>query len=569
MKNLFNYNIELQKLCNETIELVYQQNYYVVRNKVALMKDKLQSLIEKSVNLPNFNEQRDAFLFVISEIVEAIERLDYIFLADMLELKMLPLLIDMQALLRDELGLEFWEENWNYNIQQLANLNPKLKELVVKEKDKWLQETECKYWLEPTSSGLQTLASSDDKGTYYYHSNGNPQKEARTFAEWYSNTSIKRYVIFGFGLGYHVSELAGIHDGAEIYVYESEIRILMLAVMANSLDWLWMNSKVHLLYDLDYTQLSKNLEGIDSVGTSDKELIIHYPSLRHIKYANIRESFEQLFIRDSGIRNQSPQMYINFINNIDNCDDNVSVLRKDLKNKRAIIVAAGPSLDKNVSLLLDKKDDMVIISTGTVFRKLLKLGVDVDYVIVADAKKNTVVQFEEIWEEKVPLIVLSTAYYGFAEKYKGKKYIILQNDYKEAERVALEQQVDLFSTGGSVSTTALDVCIRMGCKDICFIGLDLAYTDGFAHAENSAGSRNRDLSELDSVIGYEFVEEAGNTRFIEKEVKSNRLFGMYQKWIEKRVSEKDVTMSIYDATEGGVLFKGLRVVRFAEYLQAE
>lgn len=38
----------------------------------------------------------------------------------------------------------------------------------------WMQEERPAYWLEPTSCGLYTLDSRDERGIYYYHGNYNP-----------------------------------------------------------------------------------------------------------------------------------------------------------------------------------------------------------------------------------------------------------------------------------------------------------------------------------------------------------------------------------------------------------
>lgn len=567
MRDIFDCNIRLQKLCHEIVTLVHHQNFYMVRAKISSMKIEFSTYLELGMTFGISDELQQEYMLVLSEIVDAIENTDYVLLADLIEMKLLPSLLLMQEEWRETDSVGFWDAIWDENLAELDKKMPQLSRLLRDEKAKWLREDYSKFWIEPTNSGLQTLAATDEKGVYYYHSNSNPEREAMAFVDWYSNVNTKRYILFGFGLGYHARALSDAHDGAEVHIYESNLRVLMFAMMANSLSWLWDNPTIRLIYDPDFRELSADLEGIDSVGECDKQFVVHYPSLRHILQANIKEGFEQFFIRDSGIRNQSPQMTINFKHNLQNCEQNVDALEPEFAGKHAIIVAAGPSLDKNVHQLLNKKDDMIIISTGTVFHKLLELGVDVDYVIVADAKKNTAVQFDKTWDATVPLIVLSTAYYAFAQRYKGKKYIILQNEYKDAEKAAVEQKHRLYATGGSVSTTALDLCIRMGCKDICFLGLDLAYTDGYSHAEGSAGSRTRDMSDLTEIKGYEYIVTGNTKQYIEKKVYSNRLFGMYRKWIESRVKEQDCKLRIYDASEGGSIISGLEIIPFADYVE--
>lgn len=59
----------------------------------------------------------------------------------------------------------------------------------------------------------------------------------------------------------------------------------------------------------------------------------------------------------------------------------------------------------------------------------------------------------------MPLIFLSTAYYGAVATYTGDKYIACQHGYDKAEKLAKKQGYKLYNTGGSVTTLCIDICI--------------------------------------------------------------------------------------------------------------
>ena len=143
------------------------------------------------------------------------------------------------------------------------------------------------------------------------------------------------------------------------------------------------------------------------------------------------------------------------------------------------IVAAGPSLDLNFKRLKEVKNKGIILATGTVFRKLISADIIPDYLIVTDANARVYKQIAGYEDYDIPMLFLSTAYYGFASNYKGKKYIICQKDYRKAEELASQLDLHCFLTGGSVSTTALDIGITFKCRRIIFLGLDLAYTNNY------------------------------------------------------------------------------------------
>lgn len=393
------------------------------------------------------------------------------------------------------------------------------------------------------------MAGLDGQGMYYYHSNVNPEKEAVDFANYYYDICSDSYVIWGLGLGYHVREMFRLDTGISMQVFESDMDVIYHCLIAVDMSGVMTNGRLVLVYDPDFTRIISTLENIK------ENFIIHYPSLRHIENERIREQMEMFFIRDSGKRNTAVLFENNSRENFKNYDGYVDALRPAFEGKDVVIVAAGPSLDKNVELLKNKKSNMVILSVGTAFRKLIQLGIEIDYMIATDANPRTYGHIRGFEEQQVPMLYLSTTYKGYAMNYQGPKYLICQNGYDRAEELAQKNGWNLYETGGSVSTTALDVCISLGAKSIAFIGLDLAYTDNMAHASGTSSRVGVGMEDMQQVPAI-----GGGT------VAASKLFMIYSRWIENRIKKADVTMPVYDATEGGAIVKGLRITTLEEYI---
>ena len=281
-------------------------------------------------------------------------------------------------------------------------------------------------------------------------------KEAADFAGYYYDRSCDSYILWGLGLGYHVKELFSLDDGISLQVFESDMDVIYHCLMATEMDMLFALPGFSLIYDPDFSKMIATLD------ETTKSFIIHNPSLRHIPDAGIREQMEMFFIRDSGKRNAAVLFEANSRENFRNFDGYVDELKSQFQGKDVIIVAAGPSLDKNVEQLKNKKPGTIIMAVETVFRKLLSLGIDVDYMIVTDANSRIYGHMTGLENQTVPMLYLATAYKGFAKNYRGKKYLICQKGYDKAEELAHKQGWNLYETGGSVSTTALDVFIRLG-----------------------------------------------------------------------------------------------------------
>lgn len=568
--DIYIQNIKLQYLSNVIIKAVHTQNYDKALRTLRTLTGGLSSYVSGCMELAS-EIQVDVSEYGITDfltnIVETQKSYDYILMADLIEIQLMPFLNSMQENIRNTCDVMFSEEIWNINLEKLKVKDMFLATQVEQAKDRWLAQDDASYWIEQTNSGLYTMASFDGKGQYYLHSNTNPQVEAAEFAQYYYDMTCDSYVVFGLGLGYQWEELSKLDDGVCINIYENNLDVIVQAMFANVMDWIWDNPNVQLYFDSDLKKMTQELStSIDK--EKDVSFIIHYPSLRHVDNLDIKEKLERIFIRDSGIRNISALMESNFRSNIRNKTDVVDSLRDNFEGKNAIVVAAGPSLDNNVVLLKNKPENTLIIATGTVFKKLMNLGIDIDYVIVADANKRIFGQLAGYMDCKIPMIYLSTACKNFGKEYAGEKYIILQKDFPRAEEEAEKLGVNTYKTGGSVATTALDVCISLGCASIAFVGLDLAYTGNMAHATGTSRRVANDIEDMLKVPGYELSwlsEKEYNVT--EVELTASNLFAMYRDWIEKRLKESDVTVPVYDATEGGAVIEGMKIISLAEYYE--
>ncbi len=530
-------------LASDTVKSFRRQNLHAALGTMKELTQGLMTIVQSFMNeeeLQAYELNKEHFTVLLSGVMNAQENEDYVLIADLLELQIIPWLQQVQELLIANATFGMDEEQASYNLEGIrrcdATLADKLETLLLPQE----------YVIEPTSSGLCTLQVTDATGSYYFHSNNNPVLEGKTFAEQYYSTDYDHYVVFGLGLGYHIQALLELDDGISVTIVEPDINVICAAVCFGDLSWMHDNPRAHLLYDKDYTKLLNLLD-------EEISLIIHNPSLRHVAKPEIKIQLEKFFISDSGKRNMRIQFQNNFRDNVKNCTRYIDEMREQFEGKNAIIIAAGPSLDKNVELLRNKPNNTVVVAVGTVFAKLVAMDIMPDYVIFLDAQKRMYQQIKGLEECTVPIICASTACKTIAQCYKGEKFLICQDGYDRAEEYANRNGYQLYKTGGSVTTIALDMCIRLGCKEIAFIGLDLAYTDNKSHANNTADAHVTDASdkiEIPAVDGGKVL--------------ASRLFIMYREWIEKRIAKENGSVTIIDATEGGALKKGMFIMKLED-----
>ncbi len=213
----------------------------------------------------------------------------------------------------------------------------------------------------------------------------------------------------------------------------------------------------------------------------------------------------------------------------------------------AIIVAAGPSLDKNVEELRAAKDKALIIAVDSSIRVLLKHGIIPDLVMSIDGVKMTS-HFDYPGVEEVPLVCLMTTNCQLVDKHHGMSFFtndlnIHLEKFFQKHRLLLP----LTGSGGSVANSAMSLAQIMDMKTIILVGQDLAYTDNKTHSVDSVrGSWGEDASKKEGMMveGYDG-----------KPIWSSTEFELYRIWIEEEIMTNP-TLKLINATEGGAKIKG-------------
>lgn len=554
---IFKKNIMLLNQIDKIVHHFRTQNFDYALRTVTLVLNQLNSLIDQVItNLGYFNDEyqridSETIMNMLTSLLDAQENKDYVLLADLYELQLKPFLFKIQECIMNKEGFKLDDETYLENIKTLELHDKSINKNYESVAD-LLEHIDSGYSIEYTSSGLYTLAVDTNGRRFYFHSNLDVVAEAFALANYWYSTEKSNYIIYGLGFGYHVKELLSMDNNVHIEVYESDMNVLQLACAFSEIGPILKHPNITFIYDPEFVKLSKRLQTI----SEDDEFVIHYPSLRNIKNANVKEKLENYFIEYSSVKNQLHLLNGNFKSNIKQYNYLVDELESKFKGKDLYIIAAGPSLDKNFLKLKNVKNDSIIIATGTVFRKVLNAGICPDYIIVTDANERVYAQIAGLENEKVPMLLLSTAFKGFALHYKADKYLILQQGFKKSEEHANANGSRLFKTGGSVSTTALDVGISLGCKRIVFLGLDLAYTDNYVHA---IGTSSRDLTSTEDLRQIEDIN--GNMIYTSKSL------DIYRQWIENRI--KDIKgIEFIDATEGGAKIKGMKIKKLDELIES-
>lgn len=549
IKELYWNNVNVIDKIEQIIHAVRRQNLHALRIQIPEVMPLLRNSINgigicfSNLQSVGISWSLDYLVEILTGVEQAQNVEDFILMGDICELQLIPVLLEIQNAIR-LLDIPLQDEDWlRDNLNVIEKRNPQLYHRIVGQ-EKSESKTECtdKYELEYTSIGCYTIALSEQNHRYYLHSNGNPIEEAREFANRFYCLEKERYLLFGWGLGYHVREMLQLYSDMDLVVVEPDLNLLYYAFQCN--DWREELERVTIICDVE------RIAGLLNEG---REMIVFQPELGHFSNPNIKEHLKCITERRDSIEDFEAVFYQNTRENIRNCDAYVDELQAAITKKRIIIVAGGPSLDKNIDLLRDLPEDVIVFAVGTVYKLLMSKGIQPNYVVVSDAFVSSQIQGME--QEEIPILILATADRRVSRCYNGKKYLVCQKGYKYAAEYAEKNGHVCYDSGGSVATLAFDIAIRMKAASIAFIGLDLAYYGNRAHASGTA---------QETYDGFEHHQVEGVNG---ERLNSSQAFIRYREWMERRIQKEDATMRIVDATEGGAKKKGFEVMTLKEFLE--
>ena len=286
---IFHKNTELLGLADKAIYYFREQQYDKALTIVAETIDQINYIVEKIITDRNYFNlvSTESLIEMLTGILKAKKNKDYILLADLYEMQLVNFLCSVQQLIVNKEEFVYEQESYEENIRLLTKENPFLKDSLQEAMNPAIL-LERGYRVEFSSCGLMTLGAEAEGDKFYFHTNNRISKESFLLAKHWYKEDIKNYVIYGFGFGYHLSEVRKLAPDATIEVYESDSNILQLACAFTDMKPLLEDPKITIIYDPDYQWLKERLS---KLGVED-DFEIHYPSLKNVKDKKVKKMLE-------------------------------------------------------------------------------------------------------------------------------------------------------------------------------------------------------------------------------------------------------------------------------------
>lgn len=425
-----------------------------------------------------------------------------------------------------------------------------------------------------SAKGEQILALKKEDTLWYLQSRydaGHAAKQwAKQLEEKLKSNSI--IVVFGFADGSYIREALKYNKEAKFIVYEPCQEVFWQVFGRQEVAELLESENLYLIIGgINESLVFGYLESF--VGYSNFKLVEtcvlpNYDQLFQEAYRNLLD--KHLFVVRQLIFSRNTELIFGreFLRNMLNLAKDVIeqysvaqleniVKRKELREMPAVLVSAGPSLDKNIDQLKKIKENVFIMAVDTALNTVLKHGIIPDMTITIDSHKPLVL-FEDERVQNIPLAVSICANEQVIAKNKAKHFYELRNEeYLGMLYHQLGKDGRGLPTGGSVANNALALLVLLGFKTVIFMGQDLAYPGGVRHAFDAY---HMEHPLVDGVRYYEVEDIYGEKVLTEENME------LYLKWFESFIALTPEVRYV-DATEGGAKIRGTEICTMKQMVE--
>ncbi len=443
---------------------------------------------------------------------------------------------------------------WDYNMKIIKEEYPTYVELL--NESKLDTKTSLKFERVEYDEQINLRVIGEDFNVYL-HSIYSPKKEAEKMDALNEINDI--IILFGAGLFYHVEYFSEKYPDKLIICIESQSDMFLEAMSLRPLDIL-KNEKISFLLSDDMYSISHvMIDYIKNYGYQEFS-IVTLPSYYIFDNYNLNDYLDKFKgeLQFSIINMHTELFFIKewTANQVDNYKTIVkekhailnSIFNKEF-NFPTVIVGAGPSLGKNIEILKKYENKVMIIAAGSSINILKRHNIVPDICVVLDGgtKENYIIR--DVPENSILCYYATVASEGI-KKSRAYKTYFLGNDsnFFAAEKYEEIYNFPTVSLGPSCVNVATDIAVKLGVKDIVFIGQDMAYTDKLLYAEGAAL--------------FDEVHEDKRTKLIKtdiwgNEIETNNAFITIKRYFDLYVERASNEVTFVNCTEGGLGIEGV------------
>lgn len=323
------------------------------------------------------------------------------------------------------------------------------------------------------------------------HNSQNPLAEANEIFSRAENTPVAIHIVYGMGLGY-LFQVASLNSQGTVILYEPDLNMLWFAFTL--VDFSNDISKKNVFVTDDYEEVTNEI--YKQSGMKNTPVLLSLPTQRAFNSEGFTELVRNLqnivgsFNLDLKYTKQKFYSSLRMLlRNLPNLFQEIPLARfKDVyKGKTAVVVSAGPTLDRNIEILKKHREKYVLFTVGTAVRTLYVNGIKPDFLCIIETY-NSSKQIEGLDLSDVNFITEPYTHFvmrnfSFKNTYS---HISANSPINSFWAEITGENIEEYWSKGTVSYTALNCARLLGCSKIVLVGQDLAYIEGQCYSRDSA-----------------------------------------------------------------------------------
>ena len=338
---------------------------------------------------------------------------------------------------------------------------------------------------------LPDIILENQSNNIFYYGSDDPLKYCRDYIKSLDLHYAPVLVFLGFGLGYQVAvtlnHFAKKMNIQHIIIVEKDIKLFQTALMTLDFTGMIRHPNIEIVVGIDSDNLfkafTKYLMKTPEVSHFFRNLkIICMPSVQIVYSEYYQKAFESLKLSVMNNLHHFGNDPYDSIRGIDITLSNIKPMVEDpgilsfkdcMKGKPAIVIGAGPSLNKSMKYLKEASHKALLISVDAALKPLLEAGVrphmvtGIESVIGGDEFYSNLGKLDDIF-----LVFCSVLRSEDYRAYNGPK--IFAHRYQEiANWIGIE--TGSLAGGPLVGNFAFSIAQYLGCDPIILIGQDLSF----------------------------------------------------------------------------------------------
>jgi len=317
-----------------------------------------------------------------------------------------------------------------------------------------------------------------------FHSRFDPEKEGNRFPEMFKSRGF--LLFFGFGGAYHIAPFLKDPSVEKILIIDKDITLFTSILKNLDLRHVLLDRRVSILIDEDLDCIRNVLLSMYlPIITGDLQSIVLRPAVQmNPEYFNsisdlIRDVLEQVG-DDFTVQTRFGKKW--FRNTVANLEKAEKAAFKIGSIRKAVITAAGPSLDENIDKLIAMRQDVFLIATDTSLPALLHRNIKPDLVISIDCQDISYNHFMQGYPDGVPLLLDLASPTKLTRFTEDQLYFSSGHPFSIYVNRNFRKFPQIDTSGGNVTYAALSLAQSLGAEEIYVMGADFSYPKGKSYA---------------------------------------------------------------------------------------